>query len=94
MTDDQHRIGKLSEAALIVSSALERFTALQPDQRPEPYNIGTWVIGQLQNAGWKMPPDPTADVPPLRGESQIDGPGYAAFCEAKAALKARHHPDQ
>ena len=90
MTDDQHRIGRRTAAQLVIAEALERWDARPPADRPDPLAVGAWVLEQLETAhGWRPPLDPT-EVPPLRPpNATTDGPGYAAWCEAREQLAAR-----
>lgn len=85
MTDDQHRIGQLTQARLAIAGALERFAA----QPVDPFTVADWLLDQLRNLGWRPPLDLT-DKPPLRPtDATTDGPGYAEWQQARAALAAR-----
>ena len=93
MTDDQHRIGALTDSRLAVAGCLERWETAG-DQRPDPIAVADWLLDQLRNLGWRPPLDLT-EKPALRPDNPTtDGPGYAAFTAAKNALAARrkdHH---
>lgn len=87
MTTDQPR---LARSRLAVAQAFERDRAA--DTKPDPHDTASWLLDQLQQLGWKAPPDPAADVPPLRPERPAlddNSPGRREFAEARAALAAR-----
>lgn len=89
MTDDQHRVGVITKARILVADTLERHAAKPRD----PADVAAWLLEQLQDYGWRPPLDLT-ETPPLRpANATTDGPGYQAFADAKAALAARRgHP--
>jgi hypothetical protein len=96
MTDDQHRIGQLEKASILIADTLERH-ATEPR---DPRQVAGWLVEQLQGYGWRPPLDLT-EKPPLRPAQPAgdDSPGRRAFNEARAALAARrttapngHHP--
>lgn len=85
MTDDQHRVGVITKARILIADALERHAA---DAR-DPQTVAAWVLDQLQDYGWRPPLDLT-DTPPLRpADATTDGPGYQQWLDARAALAAR-----
>jgi len=80
VTTDQSRLAK---SRLLVADAFERDRAA--GTKPDPHDSATWLLDQLQALGWKAPPDPAADIPPLRPERVAD-PDHRAAC--KAAIDA------
>ncbi len=85
-TTDQ---SKLARSRLLVADA---FTRARTDTTPDPHDLATWLLEQLQAAGWKQPPDPAADIPPLRPERPAlddNSPGRRAFKEARDRLAQR-----
>lgn len=85
MTTDQPTRAK---ARLLVADAFTRDRAAQT--KPDPHDLATWLLEQLQNLGWRPPLDPT-DTPPLRPAqpARDDSPGRREFAEARKALAAR-----
>ena len=85
MSTDQ---SKLARSRLLAADA---FTRARTDTAPDPHDLATWLLDQLQNAGWRPPPDPAADIPPLRPDQPADNnsPGRQAFRQARAQLAAR-----
>lgn len=89
MTLDQP---KLAKSRLLVAAAFERDRAAHT--KPDPHDTATWLLDQLQDAGWKPPPDPAADLPPLRPDHPTfddNSPGRREFAEARAQLAARRN---
>lgn len=89
MTTTPHHVGQVTKAQLLLADALERQTS---DPR-DPTTVATWLLEQLQAYGWKTPPDPNADIPPLR-PTQVADPSVqaAAMAQIRAALAARKTP--
>lgn len=86
MTTDQSR---LARSRLLVADALTRDR--DATTKPDPHDTATWLLDQLQTLGWKTPPDPAADVPPLRPAHAAgpDSPGYREWQAARANLANR-----
>lgn len=61
MTTDQP---KLARSRLLLADAFTRDRAAA--SKPDPHDLAGWLLDQLQDLGWKQPPDPAADIPPLR----------------------------
>lgn len=81
---------RLARSRLLVADA---FTRARTDTEADPHELATWLLDQLQDAGWKAPPDPAADVPPLRPDQPADenSPGRQAL---RTGLCTRYgHPD-
>lgn len=80
---------KLARSRLLVADAFTRDRAA--DTKPDPHDTAEWLLQQLQELGWRQPPDPAADIPPLHPQRPAgeDSPGRRAFREAKAQLAAR-----
>ena len=55
---------KLARSRLLVADAFTRDRAAA--SRPDTHDLAGWLLDQLQDLGWKAPPDPGADIPPLR----------------------------
>lgn len=91
MTDDQHRIGVVTKAQILIADTLERH-ATQPR---DPHAIAAWLLEQLQNYGWRPPLDLT-ETPPLRPThvADEDSPGRREFAAARAALAARRRTER
>lgn len=85
MTTDQ---SKLARSRLLVADAFQR---ARIDTKPDPHDLATWLLEQLQTLGWKSPPDPAVDIPPLRPDrpADEDSPGRRAFREARNALATK-----
>lgn len=86
MTTDQP---KLARTRLLVAAAFTRDRAAAT--KPDAHDLAGWLLDQLQALGWKSPPDPGADIPPLRPArvADEDSPGRREFAEARARLAAR-----
>lgn len=85
MTTDQSR---LARSRLLVADAYERDRAAAT--KPDPHDAATWLLDQLQELGWKSPPDPATDIPPLRPD-RIAAPDVqaAAMAQIRDVLAAR-----
>lgn len=85
MTTDQPTRAR---SRLLLADAFTRDRAATT--KPDPHDLATWLLDQLQNLGWRPPPDPT-DTPPLRPAQPAadDGPGRQAFRQAREALARR-----
>ena len=76
---------RLAASRLLVAYALTRDRNIPP--RPDPHDAATWLLDQLQTAGWRPPPDPAADIPPLRPDRvATDAERRAAMTAIRAAL--------
>jgi hypothetical protein len=69
---------RLASSRLLAAQAFERDRAAHT--KPEPHDAATWLLEQLQTAGWRPPPDPAADVPALRPDR------IATDAERRAAM--------
>lgn len=74
MTTDQ---SKLARSRLLVAAAFQRDRAAA--NQPDPHDLASWLVEQLQALGWKAPPDPATDAPPLRPDRQAD-PAHRQAC--------------
>jgi hypothetical protein len=87
MTVDQPALdqSKLAKSRLLVADAFTRDRAAT--SKPDPHDLASRLLEQLQALGWKQPPDPAADIPPLRPARVADGQQRAARkAEIDAAL--------
>jgi hypothetical protein len=77
-----HRIGQITKAEILIAHLLETTPPGTDHQRQAQV-----IVEQLQAAGWTAPPDPNADVPPLRPE-RVAAPEVqaAAMAEIRAVL--------
>lgn len=85
---DQSRLAK---SRLLVADA---FTRARTDTAPDPHDLATWLLEQLQELGWKAPPDPATDIPPLRPAriATDDSPGRREY-RATLCDRFGHQPD-
>ena len=76
---------KLARSRLLIADAFTRDRAAA--SKPDPHDLATWLLEQLQALGWKTPPDPAADIPPLR-PAQVADPDVqaAAMAQIRATL--------
>lgn len=80
---------KLARSRLLVADAFHRDRAAA--QKPDAHDTASWLLEQLQQLGWKQPPDPAADTPPLRPPNPAPkgSPGRQEWAQARADLAAR-----
>jgi len=83
MTTDQPR---LASSRLLVAEA---FTRARTDTTPDPHDLATWLLEQLEATGWTPPRDLTETVPLAGPGAPEDGPGRQAFRAELARLAAR-----
>lgn len=77
-----HHIGQVTKAEIHVAHLLDTAPAGADHQRQ-----AAVIVQQLQQLGWKSPPDPAADIPPLRPARVADDTvREAAMAEIRAAL--------
>ena len=89
MTTDQPQLAK---SRLLVAQALERDRAVA--SKPDPHDTATWLLEQLQTAGWTPPRDLT-DAPPLAGPgAPEDGPGRQEFRNFRDKFGQRTRTDR
>lgn len=92
MTVTPHHVGQVTKAEILVTHLLDTAPAGTTHERQAKV-----IVQQLQDTGWKTPPDPAADIPPLRPDRPAlddDSPGRREFRAARNALANRPRPDQ
>lgn len=84
MTTDQPR---LARSRLLVAEAFDRDRAATT--RPDTHDLATWLLEQLQTAGWTPPRDLT-DTPPLRPDRvATDAERQAAMAQIREVFAGR-----
>jgi hypothetical protein len=87
VTTDQPR---LARSRLLVADALTRDRAALT--KPDPHDTATWLLDQLQDLGWKAPPDPALDIPPMRPAHVAgDAAREAAMAQIRAVFNRPRH---
>jgi hypothetical protein len=82
-----HHVGQTTKARIALAALL--------DGAPHPDALAARLVDAVLDLGWTPPPDPGADIPPLRPAQPAGdhSPGRLEFLAAKAALAERPRRD-